>query len=201
MAAEWYYTKDGTKFGPIDAATLKQFADSGVLQTDDLVWKQGAKQWVTAASVKGLFDRASVAPSNNASESPAMQSATSSAQTPFSASVAYSTSAGAAVGAPGGSRAFRKRRTFPSLGFVAGVFTLLAVLIMLGGVISFVFIVSNAVRLQNEVGGTVSGLQVFFAIVAVVVAAALAVIYLAVAESIKLGLYAVSLLEDIRNQG
>ena len=55
MAANWYYIKDGTKLGPIEAATLKQLAHNGVLQPDDLVWKQGAKRWGKASSIQGLF--------------------------------------------------------------------------------------------------------------------------------------------------
>jgi hypothetical protein len=53
--ADWYYAKEGRQHGPISAAQLKQLAQSGELQPDDLVFGEGAKDWVAASTVRGLF--------------------------------------------------------------------------------------------------------------------------------------------------
>ena len=55
MAAEWYYSAEGEEHGPVSAAELRQFATSGQLQSDDLVWKEGLDEWVEARKIKGLF--------------------------------------------------------------------------------------------------------------------------------------------------
>ena len=55
MAAEWHYSKDGKKIGPISAQELKSLADSGGLLPTDLVWKEGMSEWKQAGSINGLF--------------------------------------------------------------------------------------------------------------------------------------------------
>jgi hypothetical protein len=55
MAAEWHYSKDGKKTGPISAQELKSLADSGGLLPTDLVWKEGMSEWKQAGSINGLF--------------------------------------------------------------------------------------------------------------------------------------------------
>lgn len=54
MATEWYYTKDGTKHGPVSARRLKDLASRGELAVDDLVWRENLKDWMPAAKVEGL---------------------------------------------------------------------------------------------------------------------------------------------------
>ena len=53
--ADWYYARDGRHQGPITAAQLRQMAQAGELQPDDLVFKEGGTNWVPASTVQGLF--------------------------------------------------------------------------------------------------------------------------------------------------
>ena len=55
MEAEYYYSREGERFGPVPGEQLKQLAATGQLEPHDLVWKQGMANWVEAARVKGLF--------------------------------------------------------------------------------------------------------------------------------------------------
>jgi hypothetical protein len=58
MAAitEWHYTINGQPAAvPVNAAQLKQLAESGQLKPTDLVWQEGMLEWAPAGSVKGLF--------------------------------------------------------------------------------------------------------------------------------------------------
>ena len=58
MEAQWHYTDQGQRLGPVSSSQLKQLATSGRLQPSDLVWKEGMAQWVAASQVKGLFSAA-----------------------------------------------------------------------------------------------------------------------------------------------
>lgn len=51
----WWYEKNNQKVGPITAVELKALANSGVIISSDLIWKEGAPQWVPASKVKGLI--------------------------------------------------------------------------------------------------------------------------------------------------
>lgn len=63
MAAEWHYTQNGNKAGPVTASQLKAMAKNGELTPDDMIWKQGMASWKNAGTVKGLFPvRADVEP-------------------------------------------------------------------------------------------------------------------------------------------
>jgi hypothetical protein len=55
MASNWYYSKNGQKFGPVSSTQLKSLAISGEIQSEDLVWKDGMEKWVKADRVKSLF--------------------------------------------------------------------------------------------------------------------------------------------------
>jgi len=55
MAREWHYAIGGERFGPIEPEELRGLAAAGRLGPDDLVWKPGLAEWVTARSVRGLF--------------------------------------------------------------------------------------------------------------------------------------------------
>ena len=59
MAKDWYYTKDGERFGPVTAQQLKSIADSSEIQSTDLVWNSEMPDWKTATSVTGLFETTS----------------------------------------------------------------------------------------------------------------------------------------------
>lgn len=67
MASEWYYAQDGRQHGPVASRELKQLADSGSLQPDDLVWKDGMPDWVPAGEVKGLIGERAAEPSASGS--------------------------------------------------------------------------------------------------------------------------------------
>jgi len=58
MSAEWHYTKNGKKIGPVSAADLKALARAGELSPTDMVWKEGMAEWKPAKSLKGLFQTA-----------------------------------------------------------------------------------------------------------------------------------------------
>ena len=55
MEAQWYFTNQKQRFGPVSSERLKHLASSGRLQPSDLVWKEGMAQWVAASQVTGLF--------------------------------------------------------------------------------------------------------------------------------------------------
>jgi len=52
---QWFVGRDGRKLGPYSFATLRQLAERGLLQPNDLVWTEGASEWERADSVEGLF--------------------------------------------------------------------------------------------------------------------------------------------------
>jgi hypothetical protein len=55
MADEWFYQRNGQRFGPITSIDLRQMAIDGLLWPIDLVTKAGMTTWVEASKVKGLF--------------------------------------------------------------------------------------------------------------------------------------------------
>jgi len=55
MSAQWYYTKNGQRMGPVTDLELKQLATSGGLTSSDQIWKEGMASWINAGNVKGLF--------------------------------------------------------------------------------------------------------------------------------------------------
>ena len=60
--SQWYYSRNGEKFGPLSSEQLKQLAASGQLFPTDLIWKEGMKEWQPAVKVKGLFPEPSETP-------------------------------------------------------------------------------------------------------------------------------------------
>ncbi|GAB4130864.1 MAG: hypothetical protein Kow0040_09290 [Thermogutta sp.] len=62
MAQQWYYAKGERKIGPITASELKRLAQSAELLPDDLVWREGLRDWMAAKRIRGLF------PEGNAEE-------------------------------------------------------------------------------------------------------------------------------------
>jgi hypothetical protein len=55
MVAEWFYTEQGQRRGPVTWQQLQQLATAGQVKPNDLVWKNGMAQWVPASSQAGLF--------------------------------------------------------------------------------------------------------------------------------------------------
>ncbi|TWU49259.1 DUF4339 domain-containing protein [Rubripirellula reticaptiva] len=51
----WFFKKDGHQHGPVPAKELKQLADAGRIEADDLVRNESTEKWVRAKSVKGLI--------------------------------------------------------------------------------------------------------------------------------------------------
>lgn len=70
MANEWFYTKNGERFGPVSGQQLKELAAKGQLAPADLVWKEGMKQWLPAKNIKGLFDGVTASPPASAQKQP-----------------------------------------------------------------------------------------------------------------------------------
>ena len=59
---EWYYAKGNQQHGPVSASDLKQFADRGELEPEDLVWCEKLEDWTPARKVGGLFEEEPPAP-------------------------------------------------------------------------------------------------------------------------------------------
>jgi len=56
MQLQWYYTKHGQRFGPVDEAELRRLARMGQIMPDDLVWNATfGDTWAPASSVEDLF--------------------------------------------------------------------------------------------------------------------------------------------------
>ncbi len=55
VADQWFYSKNGEQYGPVEAHQLQQLASTGRLGVQDLVWKNGMPEWLPASRVKGLF--------------------------------------------------------------------------------------------------------------------------------------------------
>ncbi len=55
--SQWYYSVDGSRTGPVTSDELRELVAIGKLGSDDLVWKEGTAEWVSAAKVKGLIPR------------------------------------------------------------------------------------------------------------------------------------------------
>ena len=56
MSKQWYVSRPGDpkRFGPYDDEKLKQLAQDGRLQPNDLVWQDGMADWVEAVDLGGL---------------------------------------------------------------------------------------------------------------------------------------------------
>ncbi len=66
MVQQWYYAKGERKIGPITAGELKRLAQNSELLPDDLVWREGLRDWTAAKRIRGLFpqsESAEAAPS------------------------------------------------------------------------------------------------------------------------------------------
>lgn len=56
MGDQWHYSRAGVQSGPVPAAELMRLAATGQLLPTDMVWAEGMAAWVSASSVKGLFN-------------------------------------------------------------------------------------------------------------------------------------------------
>lgn len=51
----WYYAKNGQRFGPFTFEQFLQMAASGLLELMDMVWNDERNQWISAGTAEGLF--------------------------------------------------------------------------------------------------------------------------------------------------
>ena len=77
MTTDWYVIRpgDGRRFGPYDDAKLRQLADDGRLQPDDMVWHEGMSDWIEAVDIDGLSFELPVPPTRTTTMPPATGSA------------------------------------------------------------------------------------------------------------------------------
>lgn len=61
--ADWYFTQQGERKGPVSDNDLKQLVSSGQLKPTDLLWKKGMASWAAACEVEGFFDEPPPLPS------------------------------------------------------------------------------------------------------------------------------------------
>ena len=61
MADQWYYTRQGQRFGPLSTEQMRQMALAGQLQQTDLIWTEGMTEWTPAGRVPQLFTAAPAA--------------------------------------------------------------------------------------------------------------------------------------------
>jgi hypothetical protein len=52
---QWYYARNGQRFGPVTDEQLKELATSGQILPVDSIWKEGMDKWAPASNLKGLF--------------------------------------------------------------------------------------------------------------------------------------------------
>ena len=52
---QWFYARDGVRFGPVPADELERLAPSNTLRPHDLVWRDGKPQWLPAQEATTLF--------------------------------------------------------------------------------------------------------------------------------------------------
>ncbi len=51
MDEQWFYSRDGLTLGPVSGQHLKQLVDAGQLTGEDLIWREGMRDWVPARSI------------------------------------------------------------------------------------------------------------------------------------------------------
>lgn len=58
MSQQWYLSRQGQQYGPYSWEQLREFAGSGQVMSEELIWGSGMTDWVKAAEVEGLFNTA-----------------------------------------------------------------------------------------------------------------------------------------------
>jgi hypothetical protein len=58
VKCSWYVARNKQKLGPYSTAQIRQLAAAGQLRPEDMVLREGHKQWSTAGAVPGLFPEA-----------------------------------------------------------------------------------------------------------------------------------------------
>lgn len=62
MDEEWYWSTDGRQFGPMSFGELQAAYQAGRFGAQDLVWRTGYAEWISASRVPGLVSTHSYAP-------------------------------------------------------------------------------------------------------------------------------------------
>jgi hypothetical protein len=75
MAEQWYYTRQGQRFGPLSMEQMRQLALAGQLQQADLVWTDGMAEWTPAGRFAQLFAPAAAVPAGVPGAAPGMPAA------------------------------------------------------------------------------------------------------------------------------
>lgn len=96
MATEYYYARDGQRFGPVSGKQLRELATTGQLQPADLIWSPEKNEWLPAAKIKALF--AAAAPPSQAATVAAAPASTVSPLQPGSNPMPVSRGASAPFG-------------------------------------------------------------------------------------------------------
>src|SRR5262245_7049660 len=55
LAEVWFFSRDNQDYGPFSYAQLEEYALTGQLVPEDLVWKDGMPEWVKADTLDLLF--------------------------------------------------------------------------------------------------------------------------------------------------
>ncbi|MDB5355543.1 MAG: hypothetical protein JWN24_1996 [Phycisphaerales bacterium] len=60
--AQWYFTQNGARQGPVALGQLQQMVAAGHIKPTDLVWQAGMPQWAPAGNVPVLFGAGAAPP-------------------------------------------------------------------------------------------------------------------------------------------
>jgi hypothetical protein len=55
--AEWFFSQEGRRLGPVPLGALRRLAESGRLRPEELVWKEGMAGWQSVGQVPGILVR------------------------------------------------------------------------------------------------------------------------------------------------
>jgi hypothetical protein len=59
--ADWYYSNNNKRMGPVSHAELQNLAATGKLRPADLVWTAGMANWARAEKISDLSRRTGIA--------------------------------------------------------------------------------------------------------------------------------------------
>lgn len=68
--SHWHHANGGQKLGPFPDTQFRQMASAGLVQPDDLVWREGMASWAAASTVEGLLPKKSSEPPPPSAEPP-----------------------------------------------------------------------------------------------------------------------------------
>lgn len=148
--SQWYVTQGEQQFGPYNGAQLAQYAATGNITPESLVWTEGMTEWLPAKQIQGLFPKAAIPQA--------------SPHTNVQASRTTAAFGAKPVNALGGIAALGVDDPYPNTGIKAASFTMWLILfvggltLMLIGILLFVN-AGAAVASQTQAGGEVSTAQ------------------------------------------